>query len=251
MKPVIFAFVIALLLIVPVVIPKSVNHVPSKDLTNLQLTLPDGTIIERYVHVFYKKDFARESARRPGGGSECFAYISKNTKWRTTEGFVLDPSNGDGLSELFVADAVEKSFNAWNDQAVFNLFGSRDVSKTVDGLDKTSPDGKNEVMFGSIDSSGAIAVTYVWRVYISPTQKEIIEFDALFDDEFLWGDATINPNLMDLQNIATHEFGHAAGMGHPNNGCTEETMYAYASESETKKRTLNAGDIKGIKALYG
>jgi len=33
--------------------------------------------------------------------------------------------------------------------------------------------------------------------------------------------------------------------------CTEETMYRFATEGETKKRTLNTGDITGIKKLYG
>ena len=51
-------------------------------------------------------------------------------------------------------------------------------------------------------------------------------------------------------NIKTHEAGHAAGLGHPDNTCTEETMYAFASIGETKKRTVNSGDIAGIKDLY-
>lgn len=32
--------------------------------------------------------------------------------------------------------------------------------------------------------------------------------------------------------------------------CSKETMYGYASEGETKKRTLNSGDIQGINNLY-
>ena len=31
---------------------------------------------------------------------------------------------------------------------------------------------------------------------------------------------------------------------------TEETMYAYADFGETKKRTLEAGDITGVQKLY-
>ena len=55
---------------------------------------------------------------------------------------------------------------------------------------------------------------------------------------------------MDYQNIATHEFGHALGLRHPDSTCTEETMYAFASEGETKKQTLEAGDVTGINKLY-
>ena len=55
---------------------------------------------------------------------------------------------------------------------------------------------------------------------------------------------------MDFENIATHELGHSVGMGHPADECTEETMYRFASEGETKKRDLNAGDIAGVNQLY-
>ena len=55
---------------------------------------------------------------------------------------------------------------------------------------------------------------------------------------------------MDFENIAQHELGHAFGLGHPSDTCTEETMYRFASNGETKKRDLYDGDIAGIKALY-
>ena len=58
------------------------------------------------------------------------------------------------------------------------------------------------------------------------------------------------PGDMDFHNIAQHEVGHALGLGHPDNSCTEETMYAYATEGETKKRDLHAGDIAGAVDLY-
>ena len=56
---------------------------------------------------------------------------------------------------------------------------------------------------------------------------------------------------MDSLNIANHEAGHVAGMDHPAKKCTEETMYPFAEQGETKKRTLHTGDIQGIKELYG
>ena len=81
---------------------------------------------------------------------------------------------------------------------------------------------------------------------------------GMFDDtEFRFGDAGPtneiglgDVTIMDLLNIATHEAGHAAGLGHPDDSCTEETMYRFASSGETKKRTLHAGDIAGIVDLY-
>jgi len=57
-------------------------------------------------------------------------------------------------------------------------------------------------------------------------------------------------NIMDYQNIAVHEFGHALGLGHPDSSCAEESMYAFAISGETKKRTLNDGDKTGLHELY-
>jgi len=56
---------------------------------------------------------------------------------------------------------------------------------------------------------------------------------------------------MDTQNIATHELGHAAGMGDLyETTAALETMYGYSTEGETSKRDLYFGDIAGIQNLY-
>lgn len=70
--------------------------------------------------------------------------------------------------------------------------------------------------------------------------------------DYEWGNADIDGiSVMDLQNIATHELGHAAGLGDLYKPpATEETLYGYANYGETKKRGLYYGDIAGIKKLY-
>jgi hypothetical protein len=74
----------------------------------------------------------------------------------------------------------------------------------------------------------------------------------MFDNDFIWGNADINPAVMDFLNIAVHEIGHGFGLDDLYTlGAMQETMYGYSTEGETKKRTLNTGDIAGIQAMYG
>ena len=191
-----------------------------------------------------------------GGTTEstCFAFMASGAKWKTTEQYVLDTANNDSLSSSFVADNVELGINAWDSQVAFDLFGSRNISNVVDGADTANPDGKNEIFFGSLSDSNTIAVTIVWGIFRGPPfSRELVEYDMVFNDaNYTFRDAELAPapQLMDFLNIFTHEQGHSAGMDHPDITCTEETMYSFASFNETKKRTLNDGDITGIRQLY-
>jgi hypothetical protein len=53
--------------------------------------------------------------------------------------------------------------------------------------------------------------------------------------------------VLDIQSAVTHEFGHVCGLkdisGISN---TEQTMYGATAAGETKKRTLESGDIAGL-----
>ena len=251
----------------------SAQRISVKKLKNPRsITRSDGRVMEKRVHVFYKTDFGSQEHSQgsgdKGGGKKCFALLAKGARWKTTEPYVLDTTNGDELGEGFVADRIAASLETWNAAAGFALFGSRDIQSSVDGADANSPDGKNEVLFDDIADPGVIAVTIVWGVFNgSPSARELVEWDLILDDPVLgelgldlrWGDAGEtsetelgDTSVMDLQNIVTHEGGHAAGLDHPRprQRCTEETMYRSAEEGETKKRTLNAGDLEGLGQLY-
>ncbi|MBU2577818.1 matrixin family metalloprotease, partial [Patescibacteria group bacterium] len=96
---------------------------------------------------------------------------------------------------------------------------------------------------------GVIAVTTIWY---NPATKAIVEFDIMFDTDWTWGDATIDTAKMDLQNIATHEFGHGVGLADVyDSACSAVTMYGYSDYGETQKKTLETPDITGLQKLYG
>ncbi len=174
-------------------------------------------------------------------------YSLMGIKWTTFPvTYTINPTNPQGLDESFITGALSQSTKSWDDATSRALFGAYTV-------DSSAPfgvvDGKNAMVFGNnYPTAGVIAVTYTWYYSIS---RRIVEFDISFETDYQWGDAAVYPTKMDVQDIATHEIGHGVGLKDLYNTCKEETMYGYASYGETKKRTLNAGDIAGIKAIYG
>lgn len=139
----------------------------------------------------------------------------------------------------------------WETYGGSSIFGSSllDPAFPVTGFNF---DNKNVVSFGPYDNSNAIAVTTVWGYFSgAPATREIVEWDMLFNNYYTYGDATLDGSVMDLQNIATHELGHSAGMGDLySSSCYVQTMFGYSGYGEIIKRDLGNGDIKGIKRLY-
>ncbi|HET6518075.1 MAG TPA: matrixin family metalloprotease, partial [Nitrosopumilaceae archaeon] len=179
----------------------------------------------------------------PGSNDEptstCFAFLANGVKWNTIEDYLVDPSNTVGLNEDGVRSKIATAIQTWEDSTTGNIFGI-EVSGNVDGVMNNEPDNKNEVFFGDVDGSNSIAVTIVWGIFRGPpSERELVEWNQVYDQvEFTSWSLTGEPDTMDFLNIATHEVGHAAGLGHPDSSCTEETMFAFASLGETKKQDL-------------
>ena len=185
--------------------------------------------------------------------SSCYGFLAKGAKWKTVEPYLVDPTNTKDLDESFVASNLTTNIIKWETAAGVNILGD-EIGGIVDGADTISPDNKNEVYFADVDYEGAIAigVTIIWGIFGGPPPfRELVEWDMIFDDvDFDWS-KTGEASKMDFESIATHELGHAVGLGDLYTlECSEQTMYGYATEGETKKRTLEAGDIAGIQSLY-
>ena len=223
-----------------------------------------GKIVQGFMFVDYKKGFGHNPRAPPnhgGGGSggngddtsKCFAYIKKDAKWKTVEPWIVNPANADNaLGDNFVRDTLSASIQKWEDASSTNILGSGTITTDPLVADMALPlDNVNEVYFADVDEPDAIAVTIVWGIFKGPpSQRVLVEWDQVYDDvDFDWSSSGAT-GKMDFENIATHELGHSVGMGHPPDSCTEETMFASASTGETKKRSLEAGDITGIDGLY-
>lgn len=228
-----------------------------------------GKVVEGYAIVHPRENFHHRNGHGggPGGGGDnggggnnkgggdnkCYAEIAKGAVWKVAENWSVNPSNTEGLAGDFVLSRLVLAIDEW-EQAVeggANIFGDGFVTLEPLVADTVAPDRANEVYFGDVATENAIAVTITWGFFSGPPgQRELVEWDMVFDQaDFDWsGDGS--PGTMDFENIAQHELGHALGLSHPDDSCTEETMFRFASEGETKKRTLNAGDIAGVNHLY-
>ena len=214
----------------------------------------DGSVVEGMMFIDYKKGNAKPPWAGGGGGTTtttCFAFLAKGAKWKNVEPWYVNPANTEGLSDTFVFSNIAADIQKWEDASSTNILGTGTINTSVLVADELNPDGVNEVYFGDVDSAGTIAVTIVWGIFSGPpSQRKLVEWDQVYDEvDFDWS-STGEAGKMDFENIATHEIGHSVGMSHPPDGCANETMYRFATESETKKRDLNSGDIAGINDLY-
>ena len=203
--------------------------------------------IERRLFVHYANS---ANAKVPQGGIGYYALMGVQWDTATLPVKVEVNTAGSGLVAMSVISAINTAAEEWDDGAysgwggvVPNLFevSTVSVTTTFDWIDPLM-DGKNTILWGNYPQAGVIAVTITW--YDTSTNN-ILEFDMVFDTDFKWS-TTGTRKTMDVQNIATHELGHAVGLADLYIPLArKETMYGYSTTGETTKRSLYTGDKTG------
>jgi len=146
--------------------------------------------------------------------------------------------------------AVEVAAETWDAVTAAELFSYAGTTTK----NWYAEDGQNTVSWVKFVPRNYIAVVVIW--YDSTTMI-IWEFDIIFNTFHEWGIDPIKEDkdtikAFDIQNIATHEFGHPVGLDDLYDEIYSElTMYGYSSKGETKKCSLEIGDIAGAQELYG
>jgi hypothetical protein len=113
-------------------------------------------------------------------------------------------------------------------------------------------DKVNAILWKKMGRS-TIGATYVWY---STATGEVLEADTVFNKRYAWAifpsspECQNSPDAYDLQNIATHEFGHWIGLDDLYDDADKDlTMFGFSAGGEVKKRTLGTGDISGKNEL--
>lgn len=139
-----------------------------------------------------------------------------------------------------VDSVLHQSFNTWY-SGVF--------SQGPDTRAKRAKfDQVNAILWKKMGRS-TLGSTFVW---FSKFSGEVLEVDTIFNKKLPWANFSNSPDCQtsfhayDLQNIATHEFGHWVGLDDLYDDSDKDlTMYGFGAGGEVKKRTLGRGDISG------
>ncbi len=142
--------------------------------------------------------------------------------------------------------AVNAAVEAWDGVTGDDLFSYGGI--TTESW--YAEDEQNTVSWVKFIPRDYIAVAVMWY---DPATMIIYEVDIVFNTFHNWGiDPKKRDRAFDIQNIATHEFGHPTGLDDLYDDIYSElTMYGYSRTGETKKCTLEDGDITGAQSLYG
>ena len=243
MKKIITITVLIVLVLVATSIATAANNKPGKaaenDSESASYTRYHGNGVWSTTHILRKEDIKQDKVSKKSAATGPKCYKLMGVKWPSTPNYVAENQK--------LLDIAGISISKWDDETGFDLLGGGTVDSSAGFSDVR--DGKNSYSFDDYPLSGVIAVCRTWW----NKNGEIIEYDIMFDEDFDWGNATSSETpVMDLQNIATHEIGHGFGLlDLYMRRCDDQTMYGYSGYGDIEKRTLEYGDILGIKAIYG
>ncbi len=216
-----------------------------------------GHGMKLWVHVFYAKGGNPGPPPGHGGGGggtvDCtdvdqsdyaspFAGAAPLTFHPNTSTF---PS---GFTSSAVLNALGSSAQTWNS-------ASRGPSLLSIGSagNATGPSQNNtsELGWARIAPKNVLAATWTWV----NGSNQIVEADLFYNSSWTWdifGGCPGSPTgHFDIQDIGTHELGHALGLNHVSDANAQATMYPSAPADEVRKRTLTTGDITALGLALG
>jgi hypothetical protein len=150
------------------------------------------------------------------------------------------------LTESQVLAALQAAADNWPSQSGANIRYS--YAGRTSGTSLVN-NGINEVFFRNETNGSYAGLTYYWY----GSDGSLIDADTVFyEGQYtLYGGSTgcTGSGSIYLEDLATHEFGHALGLHH--SGDTTATMYSgMGTWCSQNWRTLSTDDINGIRAAY-
>lgn len=211
--------------------------------------------IERGVFVHYPHAKGEAKGKAGATGDQVNDYKYSGIHWAGIMPkihYSVNPANDEGLSSDQVINVTQLAFQEWMNKNTINsnyIAFVYDHATTTNTPVNPSRDNANTVSFEPLNSAypNAIAVTFYWY---NRGSKSLVEVDTVFNSDLPWSIGSV-ADKYDLQNIATHEFGHWLLLGDLYSlRDSALTMYGYGFLGEIQKSTLGIGDISGINKIY-
>lgn len=193
---------------------------------------------------------SRPESDAPGAVSAQYA-VNKH-RWAAASMPISVAYNASGApAGIDAAPLLEDAISRWNDVSPGTFAFAWTGASTGDtGSCGTSVrrDGVNTVKFVDSLPLGTLGQTCtVWSISAG-AGAPLVEFDMELSSTVQWSTAETTPgNRYDLWSTVLHEVGHAAGLGHTQDG----TAVMYASlKAGTQRRTLTEDDREGLESAY-
>jgi len=180
--------------------------------------------------------------------SSAFAYTLNGRKWFASGDakFYLNNSNGPAccLTSSQQSSAITSGISAWG---ILSYGGSTTKSGA-------KADGQNVISWSKLGGTTLGVTNYV----TTDTSQSVVcngtllyrftEVDVRFNNAFSWQTSSGCSGGYDLTGVTTHEFGHAAGLGHST--VASATMYPSVAACDFSKSSLDSDDKAGYSAIY-
>jgi hypothetical protein len=208
----------------------------------LEDPLPDGVELRVFIH--------RPRVVKPNHLGDCVPSANPKVNHFEDAGWRLSGPIVWSLNRSTVPPSVAASVDSVLNQAFNTWYSGIFLQGPDTRVRRARRDGVNAILWKR-RSRSTIGVTHVWLL-----RGEVVEADTVFNKRLPWAvfpgspECQSSPDAYDLQNIATHEFGHWVGLDDLFDDLDKDlTMYGFGAGGEVKKRTLGTGDISGKNAL--
>jgi|WetSurMetagenome_2_1015567.scaffolds.fasta_scaffold266197_1 hypothetical protein len=206
-----------------------------------------GKDIVKYTFIHYQ---ASNKPPKPAPTEGSYSLYKGGVKWADTiiVDYAVNPDGAPQNIQSEIKPVIEAAFEEWDRNTTSrNLFADHALNTDKVGV---TYDGENTISWTKISQQGVIAMCSFW---VNTRTKQIVEFDIQFNTVYNWNTSlNCSDTEMDVLNIATHEIGHTLVLNDLyRDANSNQTMYGYSDYGDIEKRSLESGDIAGIRALYG